>query len=117
MLHGKFEGGVSYSAVWNLLGFHYNYLVLSDLDYPCGAFPVTFADPEKDPKLASYIPISETDKSTCEKCISFEVKLTIDDPEKYKGGPVGLQLIGRRFEEEKILDMVEIIAQAIGKVE
>jgi len=48
---------------------------------------------------------------------SLQLKLTIDDPENYKGGPVGLQLIGRRFEEEKILDMVEIIAQAIGNVE
>jgi len=72
VLHGKFEGGVSYSAVWNLLGFPY--LMLSDLDYPCGAFPVTFADPEKDLKLASYIPISDTDKSTYEKCILAATK-------------------------------------------
>lgn len=43
--------------------------------------------------------------------------LTEDDSEKYEGGPVGLQVIGRRFEEEKVLDMLEIIAQVLGKVE
>lgn len=43
--------------------------------------------------------------------------MTVDDPEKYEGGPVGLQVIGRRFEEEKVLDILEIIAQTIGTVE
>jgi Asp-tRNA(Asn)/Glu-tRNA(Gln) amidotransferase A subunit family amidase len=45
------------------------------------------------------------------------IRLTLDDPEKYEGGPVGLQVIGRRFEEEKILEILEIIAQIIGKAE
>jgi Asp-tRNA(Asn)/Glu-tRNA(Gln) amidotransferase A subunit family amidase len=31
-----------------------------------------------------------------------------DDPEAYAGAPVGLQLIGRRFEEEKVLDMLKL---------
>jgi len=41
--------------------------------------------------------------------------LIVDDPEKYEGGPVGLQVIARRFEEEKLLDILEIIAQIIGQ--
>ena len=40
--------------------------------------------------------------------------LIVDDPEKYDGGPVGLQVIGRRFEEEKVLEMLEVIAQTMG---
>jgi Asp-tRNA(Asn)/Glu-tRNA(Gln) amidotransferase A subunit family amidase len=47
----------------------------------------------------------------------FLIRLTTDDPGKYAGGPVGLQVIGRRFEEEKVLDILEIIANAIGVVE
>jgi hypothetical protein len=43
--------------------------------------------------------------------------LIVDEPEKYEGGPVGLQVIGRRYEEEKVLDILEIIAQSIGSVE
>jgi hypothetical protein len=43
--------------------------------------------------------------------------LIVDEPEKYEGGPVGLQVIGRRYEEEKVLDILEIIAQTLGSVE
>jgi Asp-tRNA(Asn)/Glu-tRNA(Gln) amidotransferase A subunit family amidase len=43
--------------------------------------------------------------------------LIVDEPEKYEGGPVGLQVIGRRFEEEKVLSILEIIAQALGRIE
>ena len=44
-----------------------------------------------------------------------KIELIVDDPEKYEGGPVGLQVIARRFEEEKLLDILEIIAQIIGE--
>jgi amidase len=91
----------------------------SHADYPCAAFPVTFAHPDKDPKHATYIPLNDTDKAIYDKCLSRCLTLLTgtDDPEKYEGGPVGLQIIGRRFEEEKVLDMVEVIASVIGKVE
>ena len=48
---------------------------------------------------------------------SIGTQVTLDDPEKCEVRPVGLQVIGRRFDEEKILDILEIIAQIIGKVE
>ena len=67
MLHDKFDGGVSYSAVWNLLGTAPS-LSQADLDYPCASFPVTFASAEKDLKLASYIPINDIDKRCYEQC-------------------------------------------------
>jgi len=47
----------------------------------------------------------------------LHLKLTVDDPEKYDGGPVGLQVIGRRFEEEKLLDVLEVIQRTLGPVE
>ena len=66
VMHGHFEGGVSYSSVWNLLGTAaLSHLIL---DYPCAAFPVTFANEQRDPKLASYIPLNDTDKAIYEKC-------------------------------------------------
>ena len=43
--------------------------------------------------------------------------LIVDDPEKYNGGPVGFQVVCRRFEEEKVLDLLEVIAQTIKKLE
>ena len=37
------------------------------------------------------------------------------DAEFYDGAPVSLQCIGRRLEEEKVLEMVEVISGALGK--
>ena len=80
---------------------------------------MTFASANKDPKPTSYRPISAADRECYEQCkqIDFTLKLIIDDPEKYEGGPVGLQVIGRRFEEEKVLEILEVIQRAIGAIE
>lgn len=37
------------------------------------------------------------------------------EPDFYHGAPVSLQLIGRRLEEEKVLEMVETIAHDIAE--
>lgn len=36
------------------------------------------------------------------------------DPIFYHGAPVSLQLIGRRLEEEKVLEMVEVVSQSLS---
>jgi amidase len=38
-----------------------------------------------------------------------------DDPELYDGAHVSLQVVGRRFQEEKILTITEILGDALGK--
>jgi Asp-tRNA(Asn)/Glu-tRNA(Gln) amidotransferase A subunit family amidase len=45
----------------------------------------------------------------------FGRKLILDDPEVYHGGPVGLQLVGRRLREEDVLEMAEILETALKK--
>jgi amidase len=37
----------------------------------------------------------------------------VDDPEIYDGGPVGLQIVARKFEEEKILAIAKIVCAAL----
>jgi hypothetical protein len=39
-----------------------------------------------------------------------------DDAEIYDGAPVAVQLVGRRFEEEKVLVFAEILGDALGKM-
>ena len=53
---------------------------------------------------------------------SFVQKSEIDgniqadyDPDVYHGAPVCLQLAGKRLEEEKVLEMVEVVAAALKK--
>lgn len=35
------------------------------------------------------------------------------DPDIYHGAPVSLQIVGKRLEEEKVLDMVDVVAKAL----
>ncbi len=35
------------------------------------------------------------------------------DPDFYHGAPVSLQLVGKRLEEEKVVEMVEVVADAL----
>ena len=37
----------------------------------------------------------------------------LDDPAKYDGAPCGVQLMGRRLEEEKMLSIAQIMAGAL----
>ncbi|EHK97700.1 putative Acetamidase [Glarea lozoyensis 74030] len=72
-------------------------------DYPACTFPVTFTDKDVDKVRTDWKPLNKKDEA-----------LQADyDPEFYHGTPVALQCVGRRLEDEKVLDMVEIIANAL----
>ena len=83
---------VNYTGVWNLL------------DYPACTFPVGFADKEVDGKRgAEWTPLNEKDE-----------KLQADyEEEFYHGTPVVLQCVGRRLEDEKVLEMVGVVGEAL----
>ena len=38
-----------------------------------------------------------------------------DDPEIYHGAAVGLQVVGRRLQEERVLELTELIGEAIAR--
>lgn len=40
--------------------------------------------------------------------------LAADDPEKFKGAPVSLQLVTRRYEDERLLGILEMIQHKLG---
>lgn len=35
-------------------------------------------------------------------------------PEKYRDAPISLQLVGRRYDDEKVIEAMEMITQAAG---
>ncbi|RMZ77646.1 hypothetical protein DV738_g4254, partial [Chaetothyriales sp. CBS 135597] len=84
---------LGYTGVWNYL------------DAASCTFPVTFADKniDKPRDLATFQAISDRDRWIQEDY----------DPELYHGAPVSLQCAGRRLEEEKVLEMVEVISNAL----
>lgn len=84
---------VGYTSVWNLL------------DFAACTFPVTFVDKELDrPRdMKSFTAINDLDAR-----IQHEYDATF-----YHGAPVSLQIGGRRLEEEKVLEMTQVIADAL----
>ena len=98
---------VSYTGVFNLLGNSSDGFLLATTnyvaDYPACTFPVTFADKTLDKARTSWKPLNEKDAT-----------LQADyDPEFYHGTPIVLQCVGRRLEDEKVLEMTGIIADAL----
>ncbi|KAL8767311.1 MAG: hypothetical protein Q9209_006149 [Squamulea sp. 1 TL-2023] len=87
--HAKYWG---YTSQWNLL------------DYPALVFPVSKVDPDIDKVEEGYEPTNEKD--------AFNYRLY--EPEKYRDAPISLQLIGRRYEDEKVIEALEFIKDKIG---
>lgn len=83
-----------YTAQWNIL------------DYPALVFPVTKADPAVDTIREEYRPMNEKD--------AYNHDLWQSGPEKYNGAPVSLQLVGRRYEDEKVVEVMEFIQTKLG---
>ncbi|KAK7203559.1 amidase [Myxozyma melibiosi] len=83
----------SYTSHWNLL------------DYPGAVFPVTFVDQTLDVPEKDYTPLNEQDKFFYE----------LYSPEKYVDAPVNLQVVGRRFDDEVVLQAMQIIESALGR--
>lgn len=77
----------SYTSQWNLL------------DYPGVVFPVCKVDRKVDKWDHNEKALSGHD----------EDNRKLWDPEEFHGAPVGLQLVGRRFEDEKILGILDYI--------
>lgn len=71
----------AYTSQWNLL------------DYPALVFPVSRVDPEIDKPDVDSQPLGEKD---------LENHKLYQDPLLYASAPVSLQLVGRRYEEEKV---------------
>ncbi|KAF3938873.1 Acetamidase [Dactylella cylindrospora] len=88
-----------YTSLWNLL------------DYPAVVFPVGKVG-EEDNGVWEYAKTGakgEKDVENAKLCRSC-----LGDPEAYKGAPISLQLVGRRFDDEKVLEVLNIIQGKIG---
>ena len=101
---------VNFTGVFNLLGeflrIKENFIELMGTDYPVCTFPVTFADKTLDKQRSGWKPLNEKDAA-----IQADY-----DPDFYNGTPVVLQCVGRRLEDEKVLEMTGIIAEALKGV-
>ncbi|KAI5292011.1 Acetamidase [Ascosphaera acerosa] len=117
---------------------HVDYTIaINTLDYSAVAFPVTQADRLLDARAEPepYVPLSPADEQCYRDCeapllpfspfhlsqhehMAMTAALTplSDDLEVYHGAPVGLQLVGRRYEEEKLITLVRYLSTRIKEM-
>ncbi|KAE8443992.1 hypothetical protein EG329_001121 [Mollisiaceae sp. DMI_Dod_QoI] len=74
------------------------------LDLTTGIFPVTKVDLEKDVVPADWKPISELDE---------KVTKYYGNPKNHENALVGLTVVGRRLEEEKVTAMMDVITKCL----
>jgi len=85
---------------------YYGYSVwVNGLDYTSVVLPVTTADKLVDKYAEGYTPINDYDKDVVEAY----------DADLYDGAHVGVQIVGRRFTEEKTLAIAKYVGQLLGK--
>ncbi|TVY36304.1 putative amidase [Lachnellula subtilissima] len=83
----------SYTSQWNLL------------EYPGVVFPVTSVDQKLDIKDEKYVPMNEQDKFNHD----------LYEPGRYVDAPIGLQIVTRKWEDEKCLKVLEVVEKAMGR--
>ncbi|TVY76144.1 putative amidase [Lachnellula suecica] len=84
-----------YTSQWNLL------------NYPALVFPVDKVEITKDEVKESHSPRNATDKENWELWEKYGA-------EGYKDAPISLQIVGRCFEDEKVLQAFQIIQNNTG---
>lgn len=85
---------------------HFAYTAIASfLDYTAGSVPVTFADRALDPEDTRYKPKSQQDRQHWR---TYQKEL-------FDGAPVGVQVMGRRLQEEKVLAMMAAVSDALAQ--
>jgi amidase len=110
--HGKFKY-VGYTGVFNIVDY-------AAVSFPCG---VTVGK-EIDRSKPRHRPHSDLDKEIHAECKFYlflqQQVLTfivVDSQHVVHGMPVSLQLVARRLEEEKVLEMTREIIESLNKAE
>jgi amidase len=73
--------------------------IVNLLDYSAAVIPVTNADKKVDLADPNHVPLNDLD----------ELNWSWYDPEAYHGAPVGLQIVCRKYEEEKVWAIAQIV--------
>ena len=93
---------------------------VNTLDYTAVVVPISKVDSNIDKAEKDYHPLNEKDRLIWEQCMYVSVseeaqtKICLDDPEVQHGTPTGLQFVGRRFQEEKMIALAEMFEKAFA---
>lgn len=77
----------------------------TQLDYSAGVLPVTHVDKERDVLLSAFKPRNAIEAGA----------YRMYDAQKMHGLPVGVQIVGRRFQEEKVLEGMKTVERLLRR--
>jgi hypothetical protein len=83
------------------------------IDSPVGCLPVTRVDPEKDQITDEWHTGPGLGSSLLEDRL-YRGKSPVYDANAMKGLPVGIQVVGKKWEDEKVIAMMHVIDEALG---
>lgn len=82
------------------------------VDSPVGILPVSHVDPSKD-HLEDAWTTEKYGAATVDHEL-YKSKKPLYDPQAMAGMPIGIQVVGRKYEDEKVIAMMRILDQALG---
>ena len=84
------------------------------IDSPVGIVPVTRVDPAKDQLTEEWWSAPGHGSKILEESL-YKGETPIYDPEAMKGLPLGVQIVGKQWEEEKVLAIMHVVDRAMYK--
>lgn len=85
------------------------------IDSPVGIVPVTRVDPKLDELTEAYTAPGKLQEGSpfINYCL-YRASKHVYDVKKMEGLPVGVQVVGRKWEEEKVIEMMKVVDSALG---
>ncbi|KAG2348084.1 amidase signature enzyme [Suillus weaverae] len=102
------HGGSTYLAPLAAATIMYNVI-----DSPVGTIPVTRVNPNTD-QLSTDFVAGASGRSRLFDGRMYLGKNPAYDPKAMEGMPVGVQLVGKKWEDEKVLAMMHVVDEALG---
>jgi hypothetical protein len=84
------------------------------IDSPVGHIPVARVDPAKDALTDSWWSADDHGSKVTEDLL-YKGDSAFYNPEAMKGLPVGVQVVGRLWEDEKLVEVMKIVDGALGR--
>lgn len=102
------HGGSTYLSVLAAATITYNVI-----DSPVGTIPVTRVNPDTD-KLSTDFVVGASGRSKIFETRMYLGENPVYNPKAMEGIPVGVQLVGKKWEDEKVLAMMHVVDVALG---
>ena len=83
------------------------------LDIPVGVLPVTRVDAKADKLTGEWT--KKGDGSAFIEDPLYRNKKPMYDAVAMEGMPVSVQIVGKRWEDEKVLEMMKVVDEALGE--